>query len=77
MGEIVAGMLYGARRKIEEILKEKQAFDEHTAIDPEKEKARAMKFKRVLELMEEGGLIRRTCDGRIYLTQKGRKIDAK
>jgi len=69
MGEIVAGILYGARRRIERILREKQAFDEKTAVSPEET---GITEKEVLVLMEKGGLITRTQDGKMYLIPKGK-----
>jgi len=70
MGDIVAGILYGTRLKVERVLRERKAFDKNTAVDPEEA---GINYKHVLGLMEKGGLIEKTHDGKVYLTGKGSK----
>jgi len=68
MAEVIG--LVATKIKTEKVLKEKKAFNEKTAVDPEEA---GIYYIRTLKLMEEGGLIRRTSEGKIYLTEKGRK----
>jgi hypothetical protein len=65
-----SGIITSTRFKIESALKEKQAFDEKSAADPE---AAKVNFQPVLDIMEKSGLISRTPDGRIFMTQKGQE----
>jgi len=68
MAEVIG--LVATRIKTEKILRERKAFDEETAVNP---KEAGINYGRTLKLMEEGGLIRRTSEGKIYLTEKGRR----
>ncbi len=56
------------RLKIEAALKNKEAFNEKSAAFFEETQ---LDFKEALEIMEESGLIGRTKEGKIFLTQKG------
>ena len=58
------------RVRIEKVLNDNKAFDEKTAVDPEE---LGINYERTLQLMEEGGLIGRTSENKIYLTEKARK----
>lgn len=58
------------RKRIERILEKRRAFNENTAVNPEEA---GINYKRVLELMNRGGIIAKTPEGKIYLTEKGRK----
>jgi hypothetical protein len=62
--------IVATRDGVVKVLRESKAFDESTAVDPEEA---GINYKRVLNLMEQGGLIGRTSEGKIYLTEKGRK----
>jgi hypothetical protein len=64
----IQGIIINARYKIEKALKERNAFDENTATDAQEAK---VNFVGVLDLMERGGLIARTADGKVFMTQKG------
>lgn len=69
MAEI--GIAIAAKRiRVEKALKKRKAFDEALAVNPEEA---GIDYKRILKLMDEGGLINRTQEGKIYLTGKGRK----
>jgi repressor of nif and glnA expression len=66
-----AGIALAASKiRVVKVLQDRKAFDETTGVSPEEAK---INFKYTLKLMEEGGLIKRTSDGRIYLTEKGQK----
>lgn len=64
----IQGIIINARYKIEAALKERKAFDENSAADATEAK---VNFKGVLDLMERGGLIGRTVDGRVFMTKEG------
>lgn len=63
----MSGIISSAQAKIQKELKEREAFDETSAADAEEAK---INFKVILDLMEKNGLIGRTCDGKIFMTQK-------
>jgi hypothetical protein len=74
-GAAVAGYLYGVRLRIEKILKENRAFDENSALDPERF---GIKEKGVLRMMTEDGHLMTAADGkRIYFSEKGRVLAEK
>ena len=56
------------RLDIEGVLKEKRAFDEKTAADLA---IANLDMVPVLDIMEKGGLIARTVEGKVFLTSKG------
>jgi hypothetical protein len=56
------------RLDIEGALKEKRAFDEKTAADLS---VGNLDLVPVLDIMEKGGLIARTVEGKVFLTSKG------
>ncbi len=58
------------RFKIETVLKDKKAFNEKNAAAFEETK---LDFKESLEIMEKSGLIGKTSEGRIFMTQKGQE----
>jgi hypothetical protein len=62
------GMISTIQLKIEYTLKQREAFDEKTATDIQDAQ---IDFKIVLDLMERNGLIGRTMEGKVFLTQKG------
>jgi hypothetical protein len=62
------GMLNIIQLRIETALRKRKAFDEKTAADTQEAQ---INFKTALDLMERGGLIGRTGDGKVFLTQKG------
>ncbi len=51
-------------------MKDKKAFNEKSAAAFEETK---MDFKESLDIMEKSGLIGRTSEGRIFMTQKGQE----
>ncbi len=61
-----AGIITCSQVKIETALKKSKAFDENTATVFED-------FEAVLELMERGGLIARTPEGKVFMTKKGQE----
>jgi hypothetical protein len=66
----VSGIIISTRFRIEKALNERQAFDEHTATDAGEAN---VNFMPVLDLMERGGLIGRTSEGKIFMTKKGQQ----
>lgn len=68
MSDIMSGIIICAQAKIEKELKDREAFDESSAADAEEAK---INFKAILDMMERSGLICRTCEGKIFMTQKG------
>jgi hypothetical protein len=64
----MSGIINLAKERIEKALKNKEAFDETTAVDAEEEQ---VNFRSVLDLMERSGLIGRTAEGKIFMTKKG------
>ena len=66
----MSGIILFAQAKIQKELKEREAFDESSAADAEEAK---INFKSILDLMEKGGLIERTFEGKIFITQKGQQ----
>ncbi|MCW4000041.1 MAG: hypothetical protein NWE93_07365 [Candidatus Bathyarchaeota archaeon] len=63
------GIIVNSEFKIEKALKERGAFDEKSAADAEKAD---VNYEGVLELMEKNGLIAKTSEGKVYLTEKGK-----
>jgi hypothetical protein len=63
------GIIVSSRLKIETELKKKNAFDEKSAVNADKS---MLNFSAILKIMEENGLIGKTADGKIFLTQKCR-----
>lgn len=65
MTEVEAeGIIINARVKIESTLKKDKAFDKESATD-------ILEFGAVLDIMQKGGLIEKTADGKYYMTKKG------
>jgi hypothetical protein len=62
------GIIADTRVKIEMALKDKRAFDVKTAADLQ---VANLDLVPVLDIMEKGGLIARTPEGKVYMTQKG------
>jgi len=68
---VEAGIAIAAlRKRVETVLEKRRAFNENTAVNPEEA---GINYKRILELMNRGGIIAKTPEGKIYLTEKGRK----
>ncbi len=65
-----SGIITSTRFKIETALKERKAFDKKSAADLEEAK---INFQAVLDVMEKSGLIGRTSEGKIFMTQKGQE----
>ncbi len=65
-----AGIISRTRFKIETTLKERKAFNEKSAACLDEVK---IDFRGVLDLMEKKGLIVRTFEGKIFITQKGQQ----
>lgn len=63
-----AGIIPDTRVKIEIVLKEKRAFDVKSATDLQMAN---LNFLPALDIMEKSGLIVRTSEGKVYMTQKG------
>ena len=63
-------IIANSRSKIESALNERKAFDEQSAIYIEDEK---VNFVAVLDVMERSGLIGKTPEGKIFMTQKGQQ----
>jgi ribosomal protein S19E (S16A) len=55
--------------RIETELNNNRAYDEKSAMDPVTSK---INIDAVLQIMEETGLVSKTAEGKIYLTQKGK-----
>jgi len=64
-----SGIISTTRFRIESVLKERKAFDPHSAADLQQS---AVNFQSMLDVMEQSGLIGKTTDGKIFMTQKGR-----
>ena len=64
------GIIISSCCKIETTLKEKIAYDKKSATD-------ILEFEAVLEVMEKGGLIGKTQDGKYYITKKGKQKQLK
>jgi hypothetical protein len=64
------GIIIGSCCKIENTLKEKKAYDKKSATD-------ILEFGAVLDIMEKGGLIAKTQDGKYYITKKGKQKQLK
>jgi hypothetical protein len=64
------GIIISTRYKIETALKERKAFDLKTATNAAEAK---INFNAVLEVMEKSGLIGKTPEGKIFMTQKGQE----
>jgi hypothetical protein len=62
------GIIVNSRFKIETALKERKAFNEQSAVNLEEAK---LNFVAVLDVMEKGGLIGKTPEGKIFMTPKG------
>jgi hypothetical protein len=58
------GIIINARVKIESTLKKDKAFDKESATD-------ILEYNAVLDIMQKGGLVEKTADGRYYMTKKG------
>jgi hypothetical protein len=70
LSDIRSGIIVCAQAKIQKELKEGEAFDESSVTDAEEAK---INFKSILDLMERSGLIGRTWEGKIFITQKGQQ----
>ena len=70
----MAGIIICAQAKIEKELQKMEAFDENSAADAEKAK---INFKAILDLMERNGLIGRTFNGKIFMTERGQEKQLK
>jgi hypothetical protein len=64
------GIIISSCSKIESTLKEKKAYDKKSATD-------IIEFGAVLDVMERGGLIAKTQDGKYYITKKGKQKQLK
>jgi hypothetical protein len=64
------GIIVSSRFKIETELKNRQAFDEKSAIQAEQS---MLNLGAILRIMEDKGLIGRTVEGKIYMTEKGKQ----
>ncbi|NLF87568.1 hypothetical protein GX563_01955 [Candidatus Bathyarchaeota archaeon] len=65
MTEIEAeGIIINARIKIESTLKKDKAFDKKSATN-------ILEYSAVLDIMQKGGLVEKTADGKYYMTKKG------
>ncbi len=62
----VEGIIINARVKIESALKKTKSFDEKSATE-------ILEFHAVLDIMEKGGLVGRTPEGKFYMTKKGQE----
>jgi len=58
------GIIINARIKIESTLKKDKAFDKKSATN-------ILEYSAVLDIMQKGGLIEKTADGKYYMTKKG------
>jgi hypothetical protein len=58
------GIIINARVKIETALKKDKAFDKETATG-------ILEYGAVLDIMQKGGLVEKTADGKYYMTKKG------
>ncbi len=65
-----SGIITSTRIKIETALKERKAFDEHSAADLEEAQ---VNFQPILDVMEKSGLIGKTSGGKVFMTQKGQE----
>jgi hypothetical protein len=63
-----AGIIANNRFQIENALKERKAFDEKNAADLA---AVNLDMTAILDVMEKGGLIAKTVEGKIFMTPKG------
>ncbi len=64
------GIIANTRFKIEYALKREGAFDEKSALDAEEAH---IDFHAMLDVMEKSGLISRTQEGKVFMTQKGQE----
>jgi hypothetical protein len=64
------GIIISSCCKIETTLKEKKDYDKKSATD-------ILEFGAVLDVMERGGLIGKTQDGKYYITKKGKQKQLK
>ncbi|MCW3982509.1 MAG: hypothetical protein NWE96_00770 [Candidatus Bathyarchaeota archaeon] len=64
------GIIASSRFKIETALKQRNAFDEKTAISIEDAK---IGYRAVLDVMERSGLISMTPEGKVFMTKKGQE----
>jgi hypothetical protein len=62
------GIIVNAQFKVEKALRERNAFDENSAADAKKAE---VDFEGVLDMMQKNGLIAKTAEGKIFLTEKG------
>ncbi len=65
-----AGIITSTRFKIETALKERKAFDITTAANLEEAQ---VNFVAILDVMEKSGLIGKTPEGKVFMTQKGQE----
>ena len=63
-----AGIIISTRLRIEKALTERKAFDNTSATDAKEAK---IDIQPMLDLLERRGLIGRTTEGKIFMTQKG------
>jgi len=65
MTEVEAeGIIINARVKIESTLKKDKAFDKESATS-------ILEYGAVLDIMQKGGLVEKTAEGKYYMTKKG------
>ncbi len=64
-----AGIIANTWFKIETVLAEQKAFDPVSAVSAE---LAQINFTTALEMMERGGFLGRTSDGKVFLTKKGK-----
>ena len=66
----MSSIISSAQAKIGKELQQRKAIDENSAADAEEAK---INFKAVLVIMERGGLICRTSEGKVFITKKGQE----
>jgi hypothetical protein len=64
------GIITNTRFQIESALKERKAFDEKNAADLA---VVNLNMTAILDVMEKGGLIGKTIEGKVFMTQKGQE----
>jgi hypothetical protein len=65
-----SGIISTTRFRIESVLKERKAFDPNSAADLNQT---TVNFQAMIDVMEQSGLIGKTTDGKIFMTQKGQE----
>ena len=65
-----SGIISTTRFRIESVLKERKAFDPNSAADLNQT---TVNFQAMIDVMEQSGLIGKTTDGKIFMTEKGQE----